>query len=58
VIELVPAQDGTTTAKARAERRAWLSERGYRVLDVDASAVEADLPRVLDRLAQAIRTPD
>jgi tRNA/rRNA methyltransferase len=58
VIELVPAQEGATAAKARAERRAWLIERGYRVLDVDASAVEADLPRVLDRLAQAMRTPD
>jgi tRNA/rRNA methyltransferase len=58
VIELVPAQEGATAAEARAERRAWLIERGYRVLDVDASAVEADLPRVLDRLAQAMRTPD
>src|SRR6516165_4182364 len=58
VIELVPAQENAAVAKARTERRAWLIERGYRVLDVDASAVEADLPRVLDRLAQAMRTPD
>src|SRR6516225_7208890 len=58
VIELVPAQENAAVAKARAERRAWLIERGYRVLDVDASAVEVDLPRVLDRLAQAMRTPD
>src|SRR6516162_912035 len=58
VIELVPAQENAAVAKARTERRAWLIERGYRVLDVDASEVEADLPRVLDRLAQAMRTPD
>ena len=50
----MPAHEGTAAVKARAERRAWLSERGYRVLDVDASAVEADLPRVLDRLAEKI----
>jgi hypothetical protein len=28
--------------------------RGYRVLDVEARAVEADLTRVLDRLTQQI----
>jgi len=58
VIDVVPAHESTAAVKARAERRAWLSERGYRVLDVDARAIEVDLPRVLDQLAQAIRTPD
>ena len=37
--------------KTRGVRRAWLSERGYRVLDVEANAVETDLAGVLDRLA-------
>jgi tRNA/rRNA methyltransferase len=54
VIDLVPADESDTAAKSRAERRAWLIERGYRVLDVEASAVEADLPHVLDRLAEAM----
>jgi tRNA/rRNA methyltransferase len=54
VIDLVPANESDTAAKSRAERRAWLIERGYRVLDVEASAVEADLPHVLDRLAEAM----
>jgi tRNA/rRNA methyltransferase len=54
VIDLVPADESETAAKSRAERRAWLIERGYRVLDVEARAVEADLPQVLDRLARAI----
>ena len=54
VIELVPAQERKIAAKARGERRGWLIERGYRVLDVAAEAVEAGLPRVLDDLARAI----
>jgi tRNA/rRNA methyltransferase len=54
VIELVPAQESKIAAKARGERRAWLIERGYRVLEVAADAVEAGLPRVLDDLARAI----
>jgi len=32
-----------------------LVERGYRVLPVAASAVEMDLPAVLDRLAQELK---
>jgi tRNA/rRNA methyltransferase len=54
VIELVPAQESKIAAKARGERRAWLIERGYRVLDIAADAVEAGLPVVLDDLARAI----
>ncbi len=54
VIDLVPVQESETAAKERAERRAWLIERGYRVLDVEARAVEAELTRVLDRLTQQI----
>ena len=41
-------------AKTRSDRRAWLIERGYRVLDVAAGAVEDDLAGVLDLLAKAI----
>src|SRR5262245_4658419 len=54
VIELIPAQESDGAAKARAERRAWLTERGYRVLEVCTRALEADLPRVLDQLGRAI----
>ena len=54
VIDLVPAQENAAAAKARADKRAWLIERGYRVLAVEASAVEADLPAVLDRLAEDV----
>jgi tRNA/rRNA methyltransferase len=53
VIDLEPAQESAAAAQARAHKRAWLSERGYRVIAVKASAVEQDLPAVLDRLADA-----
>jgi tRNA/rRNA methyltransferase len=54
VIEIVPANESDPAIKARSDRRAWLIERGYRVLDVAASGVEADLPGVLDQLAKAM----
>ena len=54
VIELVPANESDPAINARSDRRAWLIARGYRVLDVAADAVAADLPSVLDRLAKAI----
>jgi tRNA/rRNA methyltransferase len=54
VIDLVPTSESEIAEKARADRRAWLIERGYRVLDIDASALEADLPGVLDGLARDI----
>jgi tRNA/rRNA methyltransferase len=50
-IELVPADDGAEAIKARAERRAYLTERGYRVVDVSMAEVEADIAKVLDGLA-------
>ena len=47
-IELVPADEAAAAAEARAERRAWLAERGYRVVDVAMADVEADVGKVLD----------
>jgi tRNA/rRNA methyltransferase len=54
VIELVPADESAAAVHARAERRGWLDERGYRVVNVAAADVEADVARVVDRLADAI----
>ena len=51
VIDLAPDVENAAAAKARADRRAWLTERGYRVLEVRAGAVEGDLQSVLERLA-------
>jgi tRNA/rRNA methyltransferase len=55
VIDIVPAaQESDVAAKARSDRRAWLTERGYRVLAVEATTIESDLPAVLDRLKQEL----
>jgi tRNA/rRNA methyltransferase len=54
VIDLVPARESEAAARVRSQRRRWLQERGYRVLEVSASGVEADLAQVLERLACAI----
>jgi tRNA/rRNA methyltransferase len=57
VIELVPDRESEGATKARAERRAWLIERGYRVIDLRAADVNKDISRVLDALEAAIAVP-
>jgi len=50
VIDLVPAAEVGTATQARADKRAWLAERGYRVVEITAGEVEGDVTGVLDRL--------
>ena len=50
VIDLVPAQESAAVAAARAQKRAWLLERDYRVIEIGAGEVEGNLRAVLDRL--------
>jgi tRNA/rRNA methyltransferase len=50
VVDLVPDGEGAAAARTRAERRAWLAERGYRVIEVTMGEVEGDVARVLDEL--------
>jgi tRNA/rRNA methyltransferase len=57
VIELVPAEEGDAAAKLRAERRAWLTERGYRLITLAVADVERDVTDVLDRVMDAIGSP-
>jgi tRNA/rRNA methyltransferase len=52
VIDLVPAVENEAATRARRDRRSWLTERGYRVIDIEASAVDADPAQVLDRLVR------
>jgi tRNA/rRNA methyltransferase len=54
VIDLVPAGESATAAKARADKCSWLAERGYRVLPVRIPEIESDVFKVLDELAAAI----
>jgi tRNA/rRNA methyltransferase len=56
VIDLVPHEESAAAAAARAQKRAWLVEREYRVIEIAAKEVDADPATVLDRLAQSIKT--
>src|SRR5215471_7730773 len=50
VIDIVPSDESHDAGRSRAERRAYLVERDYRVCEVRAEAVEGDLATVLDDL--------
>jgi tRNA/rRNA methyltransferase len=54
VIDLLPAEESAVAAKTRADKRAWLAERGYRVIEVGAEDIAADVAIVLDRLAATL----
>jgi tRNA/rRNA methyltransferase len=56
VIDLAPACESEIAANARGARHQWLRQHGYRVLEVNADEVEADMERLLDRLAEQIKT--
>ena len=47
VIELVPVDESQTVRDARMARWAWLVERDYKVIDIAAPEVEADVAAVL-----------
>src|SRR5258705_2275148 len=49
-IELINPDESEVIAKDRAGRHAWLEQRGYRVINMDAAGVEGDLAKELDRL--------
>jgi tRNA/rRNA methyltransferase len=57
VIDLVPSAEPEEAARTRAERRAYLSERGYRVCDVRVEEAERDMSNVLDALSTVIIGP-
>jgi tRNA/rRNA methyltransferase len=54
VVDLLPSEESAAAAQARAEKQAWLADRGYRVLPVQLADIEADVGKVLDELAAAI----
>jgi tRNA/rRNA methyltransferase len=53
-IELVNSDETDVIAKDRGTRREWLQQRGYRVVDMKAVAIEADLATELDRLQSGV----
>jgi tRNA/rRNA methyltransferase len=54
VIDIVPGQEGESAARSRTDKRDWLAARHYRVIEVRAEEIEADVASVLARLAEAI----
>jgi tRNA/rRNA methyltransferase len=55
VIDLVPSEESAAAAAARAQKRAWLIERDYRVVAIAAGEVETNVDTVLARLESVIR---
>jgi tRNA/rRNA methyltransferase len=54
VLDLVPHEESAAAVAARSQKRAWLAERDYRIVEIGTAEVEADLAATLDRLARAI----
>jgi tRNA/rRNA methyltransferase len=54
VIDLVPDGENEAAARTREVRRAWLRQRGYRVVPVRAAEVETNTAKLLDTIAAAI----
>jgi tRNA/rRNA methyltransferase len=54
VIDIVPRDESDDAGRTRAERRAYLVEREYRVCEARAEAVEEDPEKVLDGLFTAL----
>lgn len=52
-IDLVPQAETAELARARVQRRQWLAERDYNVIEVGAAEVEKDVAGVLDRILAA-----
>jgi tRNA/rRNA methyltransferase len=54
-IELINASESDVIANDRAVRRTWLEQRGYRVIDMAAAAIEGDVAAELSRLAAGLQ---
>ena len=57
-IDLVPASESSDAAKTRAERRTYLLERNYQVVDVAAADAQANIDAVLNQLLAATTKSD
>jgi len=54
VLDLVPEEESAEAAGARQAKRAWLAERGYRVIEIRAADAEGDAGRLLDELGSVM----
>jgi tRNA/rRNA methyltransferase len=55
VIEIVSPDEGAAARAARDERREWLQERSYRIVELPTAAIESDIEGVLGQLDATIR---
>jgi tRNA/rRNA methyltransferase len=55
VLELVPKEQAAEATMARAERRTWLAERDYIVIEIEAAQAESDMTGTLDRLVVTLQ---
>ena len=56
VVDLVPDGESDDAARMRSERNSWLTERGYRLIPLQARDVEADVGAVLATLAERVES--
>jgi tRNA/rRNA methyltransferase len=54
VIDIVPTGEEGEAVEARAEKRAWLTARNYKIVEATAADVTQDVAAVLERLADKI----
>jgi tRNA/rRNA methyltransferase len=57
VIDLKPAGESGAAAKARAEKLAWLRERDYRVVELDAEEAQKNIDAALEKIRNAVSGP-
>ena len=55
VVDIAPAEESEAAGKSRGDKRAWLLDRGYRVIEISAGEIEADIEGALDRIEQDAR---
>jgi tRNA/rRNA methyltransferase len=54
VVDVLPTEESAAAAATRAERVAWLEQRGYRVIAVPVIQIEAEFDQALARLSDAL----
>jgi tRNA/rRNA methyltransferase len=54
VVDIAPAEESEAARKARDGKRVWLLDRGYRVIEISAGEIEADIEGVIDRIERSI----
>jgi tRNA/rRNA methyltransferase len=54
VVEIVPGAEDETARQARSDRHAWLTERGYRIIEAPVAEIEANIAASLERIDRSL----